>query len=187
MDTQAPPVWADSKDAWLVRVHDAVLPSGMKVTYRDLSLAELATLEELPGELLELTISEWADPGSAGDIARAPLDALPTKPTAKQRAAAEDESRLVLRQLAAVNRHMVVNALVEPKLTVDELEHIPMPDLEMLAALINRSVAVDAAGRRVGVVPTDQFRVVLEAHGDEPCPPDCPSCEKARRGLSTVR
>lgn len=184
---QAPPVWADSKDAWLSRVHDAVLPSGTKVTYRDLSLAELALLGELPGDLLELVISEWADPGSAGDLIKAPLEALPAKPTRKQRETAETESRKILAQLAAVNRHLIAAALVQPQMTVAELEHVPMPDLEMLSALINRSTAIDSAGRRVGVVPVDQFQVVLAAHGHQPCPADCPSCEEARRSLSTLR
>lgn len=183
----APPTWANSKDAWLNRVHDAVLPSGMHVTYRDPSIAELALLGELPAELLEVALAEWDEPGSAADMARKPLDDLPNKPTKKQRAAAEEESRNVLRQLAQVNRHLIAAALVAPAMTVDDLEHVPMPDLEMLAGLINRTIAKDAANRTVGVVLVDRFHAVLAAHGLERCPADCAACEEARRAMATSR
>jgi hypothetical protein len=185
--TDTRPGWADSKTSWLTRVHDAVLPSGIKITYRDLTLAELALLDELPQDLLEIAVAEWADPGSAAELVQQPFRQLPEKPSAKQQSAAEAAAKETLTKIAALNRHMIAAALVEPKLTVDELERVPMPDLELLAALINRTVATDAAGRTLGVVPTDQFRVVLEAHGHERCPSGCPACEEARRGLATAR
>jgi hypothetical protein len=188
MAARAKTSWADSKDAWLSRVHDAELPSGIKVTYRDLSLAELAVLGELPADLLEIAIAEWSEPGVAvARLARAPLEQLPDKPTAEQQAAAEAHVQDIFRRLARINRHLVAAALVQPKLTLEELEQVPVPDLEMLSELVNRTRTIDAAGRHVGVVPIDQFRVVLDAHRVEQCPPGCEACETARRGLSTIR
>jgi hypothetical protein len=181
--------WADSKQAWLGRVHDAVLPSGIKVTYRDLSLAEFAMLEQLPSDLLDLAVSEWGNPGAGADYALAPLQELNElrKPTKAQRDSAELETRKRFDALAELSREVVAAALVEPKLTADELRGIPMPDLEMLSLLVNRKIAIDAAGRRVGVVPIETFRAVLDAHGHERCDPDCEACEEARRTLATPR
>jgi hypothetical protein len=181
--------WADSKQAWLGRVHDAILPSGIKVTFRDLSLAEFAMLEQLPTDLLDLAVAEWGNPGSGSDYALAPFQELNQleKPTKAQRQAAEKETRKRFDALAELSREVVAAALVEPKLTADELRGIPMPDLEMLSLLVNRQLAIDAAGRRVGVVPVETFQVVLEAHGHERCAPDCETCEEARRTLATPR
>lgn len=179
--------WADSKEAWFERVHDAVLPSGMHVTFRDLSLAELALLEELPGELLELVVEEWAAPGAMMSYAKEPFTKLNGKPTKKQADAAEAEVKNRLSRIADVNRALIAAALVEPKITAAELQRVPMPDLEMLSGFVNRTQIVDAAGRHVGVVRTDQFQVVLSAHGHGECAPGCSSCETARRGVSTIR
>lgn len=186
-ETAKPSGWADSKDAWFGRVHDAVLPSGVKVTYRDLTLAEMARVGDLPSELLEIAIAEWSDPGAAARMAVEPLQQLPEEPTDEQQETAEAEMRQVLERISAVNRHLIAAALVDPVLTVEELERVPVADLELLTALINRNAAVDAAGRHVGVVPVDQFQVVLGAHGHKQCDPDCQACEEARRGLATPR
>lgn len=181
------PAWADDKDAWLNRVHDAVLTSGIRVTYRDLSLGEFAELDALPEELLELAVREWAEPGSLSDYAVEPQRQLPAKPTKKQRAAANEETRKRFDQIKTLNRQVIMAALVAPKLTTEELEQVPMPDLEMLSGLINRTIAQDAAGRTVGVVLVDRFRAILAAHGIERCAPDCASCEEARRQMATSR
>lgn len=189
MNETANTSWADSKETWFGRVHDAVLPSGMKVTYRDLSLGELIELGELPDDLLEVAVAEWAEPGGAKQLAMVPFAELPEKPTKKQTAEAESKSVAVLRGITAVNRLMIARAVVAPEITVEELEteRIPYVDIELLSALINRRTVTDAAGRHVGVVPIDQFQIVLAAHGHEPCPEDCEACTASRRQLATVR
>lgn len=185
--TETQPAWADSKEAWQGRVHDAVLTSGIKVTYRDLSLAEFAFLEELPTELLEMALAEWGTPGAALEYVREPLNDLKAKPTRKQEQDARTESERRLEALTQLNRELVAHALVDPKMTAEELRAVPMPDLEMLSLLINRKLVYDAAGRRVGVVPVETFQEVVAAHGLERCAPDCPACEEARRALATPR
>jgi hypothetical protein len=182
-----PGTWADSKEAWRNRVHDAVMPSGIQVTYRDLSLAEWTFLEALPTELLEMALAEWETPGAAMAHVREPLRNLKEKPTAKQEKDARAETERRLEALTQINREVVAHALVEPRLTVEELREVPLPDLEMLSLLVHRQLVFDAAGRRVGVAPVETFREVVAAHGLEPCDPGCPSCEEARRALATPR
>ena len=185
--TETQPAWADSKETWRSRVHDAVLPSGIKVTYRDPSLGDYAFLQALPTELLEMALDEWGDPGAALDYVREPLRNLKEKPTAKQQKEARTESERRLEALTELNRELVAHALVEPKMTAEELREVPMPDVEMLSLFVSRKLVFDAAGRRVGVVPIETFQAVLEAHGHERCDPACPACEEARRALATPR
>lgn len=181
--------WADTKQAWLDRVHDVEIPSGIKVTFRDVSLADFMLLETLPTDLLDIAVEEWSNPGSALARVNEPIRQLEEikKPTKAQRAEADTERKKRFGQLAELNRELIAVALVEPKLTADELRDIPMPDLEMLSLFVNRQLVEDAAGRRVGVVPINRFRVVLAEHGIEQCDPDCEACEAARRAMAATR
>lgn len=179
--------WAGSAEEWTERVFDATLDSGMKVSFRLVSLAEMAQLGELPDELRELAWREWAEPGVAARLVAAPYNQLGDKPTKKQRSAADAATAAALERIVAVNRHLIAFALVEPKMTVEQLERVPFRDLERLSILVNRGSGVDAQGRHVGVVPLETFQVALAAHGHERCPADCEACEVARRALSQVR
>lgn len=176
---------AITADAWTQTLHHPTLPSGARVVYRDVSLFDLERLDALSSELRELVIREWAHPGTLADLAAAPFKELPDKPTRKQQEKADQASLAVIDRIGEVNLHLVALALVEPQMTVEELRRIPTPDLEMLSGLINRKIAHDAVGRRVGVVPLDWFRVVTAAHGVE-CAPDCRACQEAGWTLSTV-
>jgi hypothetical protein len=178
--------WAGTADDWIGRTYDAVLPSGMQVTFRLPSLGEMAAIGELPSDLLDLALAEWSEPGSAVYMVARPVAALPDKPTRKQQDAAEKASREVATRLARLNRHVVASALVTPKLTAEELQGVPYRDVEMLSQLVNRGKGIDAAGRHVGVVPIDQFRIVAEEHSGEPCAPDCAPCQAAGRRLSAL-
>lgn len=177
---------ATTIDDWTNVRHDPVLPSGRKVVYRDVSLVELAQMDALPDDLLELVLAEWAEPGSAARMALEPLQQLPEKATKKQREEAEQKTSDIIKRLAQVNEHLIALALVDPICTVEDLQRVPLPDLEMLAALISRRITHDAVGRHVGVVPLDSFRVVLETHGVESCPPDCAACATSRRALAAL-
>lgn len=182
-----PPVWADSAEAWSTQVvHDVTCPSGRKVSYRDLTTMELAMLDELPKDLIEMAAAEWGNPGGGLRKAAEPILALTDTATDEQRAGAEEAMRAGLRALWEVNRHLVAAALVEPKMTVEQLANVPNADVQMLALLINRATDEDAEGKHVGVVPLDTFRAALQAHGIE-CAPDCQTCAAVRREVSTVR
>lgn len=172
---------------WMNTVHDPVLPSGRQVVYRDVTLAELVQVAELPEELLELVVAEWSRPGAAVEQALQPLQELPGKATKAQRVKAEKASRQVVERIRQINRQLIALALVEPEMTAEQLEQVPYADLELLTALINRKTSYDAVGRHVGVVPLDQFQLVLEAHGVEHDPQSCPTCATLRGSLSTLR
>jgi hypothetical protein len=174
-------------EEWMNTLHDPVLPSGRKVVYRDVTLAELARFGELPEDLLQIVVAEWSQPGAAREQAMQPFLDLPKKPTEAQKAKAEEQSKTVLGRIAAVNRHLIAYAVVEPKMTAEQLEQVPYADLELLTALINRQTAHDAVGRHVGVVPLDTFHHVLEAHGVAHDPAHCQTCATLRWTLSTLR
>lgn len=174
-------------DAWMNTLHDPVLPSGRQVVYRDVTLAELIQLDQLPEDLLELVVTEWAHPGSATEKVLEPLRELPEKPTKAQRTKATEATKAIAEQLREINRQLISLALVQPQMTPEQLTQVPYADLELLTALINRQTAYDAVGRHVGVVPLDQFHVVLEAHGVEHDAQGCPTCQALRWTLSTLR
>jgi hypothetical protein len=181
------PEWAGTAAEWGGRTYQAVLPSGMQVEYRLPSLGEMAALGELPSELLELAYAEWAQPGSAALMAAAPLMALDEKSTDTERAAAEADAQQMAERIANLNRHMIAAGLVAPAMTAEQLEHVPYRDLELLSLLMNRGSGVDSAGRHVGVVPIDQFRLLLEAHGVARCDPGCAACAQTLAAVSQVR
>jgi hypothetical protein len=178
-------------DDWAGRVYTATLPSGTTVSFRLPSLGEMAALGDLPAELHDLAVAEWAQPGIGAELAAQPfleLRAAAGEPTDEQMAAAEERSADVARRIARLNREMISRALVKPTATPEQLERMPYRDLEMLSALINRGAGNDAAGRYVGVVPLDQFQVVAHAHGAE-CDgaQTCASCFEAGRELAAVQ
>lgn len=183
--------WASTAAEWRQRsIHRIECPSGARILLRLLSVGELLTAGGLPDDLQKVALEEWAaadahQPSPTVQAAAAAYEELPAKPTRKQETAADTRARGLVEQLAAVNRHIVAAALVEPKLTADELADASFPyaDLEMLAGILQRRVSFDAAGRRIGVEPLDTFRVFAEEHG---CDPGCEHCESARRQLSSV-
>jgi len=179
--------WAGTADEWAGKVHNAELPSGMRVSFRFPSLGEMIELEALPADLLEIAVAEWAEPGAAAQLAAQPYAELAEQdeePTEEQREQADEHARAISEKVARLNRHLVARALVAPRLTIEELARAPYSDLEMLARLINRLDPFDAAGRRIGPEPITTFLVFAEEHE---CAPGCPACETARGRLSTVQ
>ena len=173
-------------EQWMNTIHDAILPSGRRVRFRDVTLVELIQHDSLPEDLLELALAEWGRPGAATEQALQPLQELPEDASKAQRAKAGKQSRQVVDRIRAVNRQLIALALVEPEMTAEQLDQVPYADLELLTALINRKTSYDAAGRHVGVVPLDRFQLVLEAHGVEHDPQSCPACATLRWTLSTL-
>ena len=186
------PYEVTTAEDWKNVLCDPILPSARRVVFRWASLSELITLDALPDELRELVTREWAIPGSAAAKALEPYTEARKKASDENRditdeelKQAETESQKVADQVKQMNRELIALALVQPKMTAEELLTIPRPDLEMLAGLLNRTIAHDASGRRVGVVPLDWFRVFSAAHGLD-CAPDCPDCLEAGWAVSAL-
>lgn len=179
--------WAGTAGEWLQRgLHRAELWSGMKVVFRFPTLGELITGGHLSDRLLELALLEYGDPGATLKlVADAAAIAVDEQKPQEERDAAARRGEQFGHDIAELNRELAAAALVEPTMTVEQLAdpRFPIDDLELLAALINRQAAYDAAGRRIGVEPLDTFRLFRDQHG---CAESCPACEQARGELSTV-
>lgn len=174
--------WAGSLADWKRRAgpHNATLKSGQRVTFRVLGLGELALLDAVPDHLRELVALHQLNRGAGGIdavIAREMLD-VQTDPSK----AAEFQQRL--RDLAEVTKRLVVEALVEPKVTLDDLDGLPWEDLEELMRLCTGQLPFDSAGVRVGVEALDAWATFREEHR---CPDEgCEACARAQGRLSTV-
>jgi hypothetical protein len=171
-------------EAWAARTYTATLDSGQEAEFRLPSIGEMAAFGDLPEDLLEIAMLEWDDPGAAVRMAAAPIVALTHDSPDEERQAADEKATDIAKRIGRYNLHLVSRALVNPKLTPAELATVPYSDVEMLSDLIMRRRGVDAAGRYVGVVPLDEFQVVLGAHGVGRCAPGCSACETARRELA---
>lgn len=178
--------WAGSAADWRARnVHRAELWSGMRILFRFPTLGELLTNGKLPETLLALAVAEYAEPGGIAKQIAATYDGIDEDTPDEVRAKADARVHEFGEQIAALNRELCAAALVEPKLTADNLANpdFPMQDLEMLAGILNREIVYDAAGRRIGVEPLDTFRVFRDQHA---CAESCPECAASRRELSSV-
>jgi len=176
--------WAGTAAEWRKRkVHRAELPSGMRVLFTPSSLGELLATEALPEDLLELAAAELDEPGAGAQEIRAAFNDLPEAPSDEQRRQAAAQAAAAAERVAALNRELVAAALVEPRVSADELRELPLEDLEYLAGILTRRIGFDAAGRRIGVEPLDTFREFAREHG---CPEGCAHCEATRRALSST-
>lgn len=174
--------WAGSGAAWKKRggPHRLTLPSGMRVRARVLGLASLATLDGLPDDLSNAVVLHVAnlEQGGLPAVIGAEISRSATDPKAAERA------NKYVADFALLTKHLVAAALVEPAMTVADLEKVPEDDLEMLMRIVTGRQEFDAAGVRIGVEPLDAWATFRDEHG---CPPDCPACPKARLRLSTLQ
>lgn len=178
---EKPESWAGSADAWKKRggPHRLTLPSGQRVLARVLGFESMARLQGLPKDLSNAVVLHvWnRDQGGLPAIIAAEAAAGDSDPEAAERAERHTADFLEL------TKHIVAEALVEPKLTVDELEDVPEDDLEMLMRIVTGRQGFDAEGVRIGVEPLDAWATFCDQHR---CPDGCEACVKARRLLSSI-
>jgi hypothetical protein len=176
-----PPDWAGTAANWKARggPHRITLPSGMRVQARVLGLASLARLDGLPDDLTDAVVLHVAnlEQGGLPAVIGAELAAQKTDPEAAARLAKH------VADFALLTRHLVAEALVEPAMTVGDLDQVPEDDLEMLMRIVTGRQAFDAAGIRIGVEPVDAWATFRHEHE---CSEDCPRCIEARRRLSSL-
>lgn len=184
MPTQSSPAtekWADSAAAWKKRggPHRITLPSGQRVLARVLGLASLARLDGLPEDLTDALVLHVANLEQGGLPAVIAADL--GKVTSDPEAAARVNQRVT--DFGRLTKLLVTEALVEPKLTLADLEKIPEDDLEMLMRIVTGRQDFDAKGVRIGVEPIDAWATFPEHHG---CKPDCEACTRALAALSSI-
>jgi hypothetical protein len=147
---------ADTAAAWRAKSQMQVTcPSGAKVVIRALTLDDLAAEEALPDDLLRVAMIEAHYPqGISGEIASLAYKGDP-KSLAEVR-------KLGVANLAVRDR-LVRRALVKPEMKTDrDLMGLDPYDKAMIAAISQRQLNVDAAGRKVGADTLDTFRATCE-------------------------
>lgn len=174
--------WAGTAGEWKQRAgpHDIALPSGMTVTVKLIGLATLARLDALPDDLNEAVLLHLANHDRGGlpaVIGDEMLNAARGDEKASERASD------LTRSLGNLTRELVLAALVDPKLTFDELDDVPESDLEFLMRVVSGRQPFDAAGRRIGVEPLEPWATFRDAHQ---CGESCDACLQAQRELSSV-
>jgi hypothetical protein len=176
-----PEAWAGSAGSWKKRggPHQITLPSGQRVLARVLGLSSLARLDGLPDDLVDAVVLHVVNAERGGlpavigaEIANANGDEKAQEQAAKH-----------IAEFGRLTKYLVAEALVEPKLTVDDLDDVPEEDLEMLMRIVTGRQSFDAVGVRIGVEPLDAWETWRSKHG---CPDDCPHCEDARSALSSI-
>lgn len=173
---------AGSKAAWgKLGVHTVTCPSGMTVKMRIPNLQLLIRQDRIPGKLMEVALRE--------SLGQPILDQVRGGGEAGNGSVGDDfdleKAKELISQGFEFQRWLVTEAVVEPKVTVEDLDAglVPEEDAEMLSALAQRIRFTDAKGVRLGVMPLDAFEEFRREHG---CPPDCPSCAALQNEFSSV-
>jgi len=174
--------WAGTAGSWKKRggPHRITLPSGQRVLARVLGLSQLARLEGLPDDLTDAVVMHVVNLEHGG--LPAAIGAELSKAGHGDEQAAEKANQYIA-DFGRLTKHLVAEALVEPALSVDDLDEVPEEDLEMLMRIVTGRQTFDAAGVRIGVEPLDAWATFCDEHG---CDPGCPACLAARGRLSSV-
>ncbi len=131
-----------SKTAWKkAKVHEGVrLPSGAVVSVQLPNLLQMLKGGNVPNELVDVAI-QFADTQDVSD-------------PEQRRKLLEDQWDFV--------KWIVPLTLVDPEITSDDVDDLPIEDLELIAALAGRTTDVDAVGNHLGGLHTSrewrQFR-----------------------------
>lgn len=145
-------------------LHGVTLPSGMVVDVRQLTLETHLTYGKTPDALRLVSIRDLRSKLNSEEISQA-------------------DRSTSLAEYVAYTRPLLVEMLVSPTITEDELSELPEPDIEMLLSIANRAITEDAAGRALGVEPLNRWEIFRHEHE---CPDDCPGCAGVRDSLSTA-
>jgi hypothetical protein len=121
-------------------VHTVICPSGSYVTLKIPDLPRMIEAGQIPQHLLEAALGAA---GAGDDI------------TAKS---AEDRINLIKQQREFTD-HIVMMAVIEPKITEADLLHIPYEDMEFITQVASRARDLDAVGDHIaGLHKNEAFR-----------------------------
>jgi hypothetical protein len=166
-----------SKTSWAgLAVHTITLPSGARVKARFPNIELLLAGDAVPDELRETAMSKV-------------LEKL--RVAIGQPAAEEDEATVTpeaLRRLDDYQRFLVSRALVEPKLSYEDLAEgspfrPPEEDVWMLMEIFARERNLDAVGVMLGIEPLDRWATFRDQHG---CGEGCEACAQVINAFSSV-
>jgi hypothetical protein len=174
---------SDSLAAWKKRrSHHIQVDSGAWVDILFQDLGKLIQGDAVPKELTQIALQQSLAPGEA------------VRKIFEQIEAGETEKTMELaRQLDDLDKWMVSESVVKPKLTREDVDELPPGDVEMLCDIIGRRRKTDARGVFLGVVPLDLFTTFRDLHqGDENTghpfglDPDCGACRTGVELLSDL-
>lgn len=170
-----------TKEAWGKRsVHVVTCPSGMEVKIRIPNVGLLLEGDALPQRLRQVALQEMLDPIEAR-VARGSISAGGEDEPSQDAPAAVTLDEV--KQLYDLNNWLVVQTVLEPELTIDDLPDLPAEDLEMLIKIANRERTVDAVGKSLGTDPLSRWETFRVKHG---CAEGCEACTEVRLAFSTV-
>jgi hypothetical protein len=107
--------------------------------------------------------------------------------TAEQKKEQEDERYKTAQELVELMDALIIEMLVEPVMSKEEIADIPGEDRDMLIAIAQRERNTDALGVRLGVAPLIAFHEFREVHGClEHEPAGCEACKALQQRLSSV-
>lgn len=94
-----------------------------------------------------------------------------------------DEEWGELQKMVELLDFLIMQMVLNPKLSQEDVDAIPTEDRELLIAIAQRERDTDAVGRRLGVEPLYRWETFRSEHG---CAPDCPECQKCVQAHSSV-
>lgn len=164
---------SDSLAAWKNRrAHHIQIDSGAWVDVLFQDLAKLIQGDAVPEGLKHVALQQSLAPG---EMVRKIFDSIEAGETEKAMDLAT--------KLDELDKWMVSESVITPKLTREDVDELPPGDIEMLCDIIGRRRKTDARGVFLGVVPLDLFTTFRELHdGDAPADhqagldPSCSAC-----------
>jgi hypothetical protein len=154
-------------------LHTVTCPSGAQVKVRIPDLATLLAGDAVPEHLRVVAFQKISDELSEALIEKGEGE------NAQPRISQE-----VMNAAVELHRWVVIQSVVEPKLTVETLELVPAEDIEFLAEIATRERDTDALGVHLGVAPLSRFDTFRHFHK---CAEDCSACQEVRAVFSTYR
>lgn len=159
-------------------VHEVTLFSGARVVMRFPNLAFMLEKDAVPSRLLEAALRELTTPG-----------AIPVK---EQEEGETGDGSIkfdqdMIKQMSELARWLVLQSVVSPKLTPEDLDPetgIPSEDVDLLISLARRERDRDARGVKLGVEPLERFATFREEHE---CAEGCEACSRVVARFSTYR
>jgi len=178
--TQSPANSTTSKEAWVKRgIHRVTLPSGAVVKIKFPDLSRMLRNDALPENLRAIALRQAFNDLDMETPAGPMTDA--------QRKEQEEERLKLAREVVEMVDALIMEMLVDPVMTKEEVAEIPGEDRDMLNEIAQRERNTDALGVRLGVAPLSLFHEFREQHGClEHEPEGCEACQKVQQRLSSV-
>lgn len=180
--------WADTKSAWKKRAgpHNITVASGQKVTIRVYGVGELLLRDAIPDDLRDTVALHLLNRDKGGLDAVVGAEMLELGRNGDDPAKREAFQQR-LRDSARLTKLLVSEALVDPKLTIEELDAVPWEDLEQLMRICTGQETFDSRGVRVGIERIDAWATFQHEHRDAPCVGEgCEGCARALDSLSSL-